>query len=370
MGQAERQTTYQWGRVGSGAVLALLGAGAMLARVDQLEAWPDFTGNAVFGLVGWGVPLLILKGVVLLLQLVVTGTIGKVAPPSQLGLIGLGLWVAGWGFIASGIRRTNLEAGPRSEASGAKLFPGLKGYKDFYWSTLLFYGGGILLAELALIFLQTALAGGVRVSSGGSAQAQAQGFSLSPPMAFTLSGTVACVIAFGAGFLGAARARRLSAPEATIGLVYFGVPVPLLLTLMGVVPELQMSFGYRLREVVYLASQLGDRAELGYWLGFFVLVLMMVLGITSGFVATGSGRLETRLGFELFVARRHVQVFRPRLLVGLAVVLLLGIIPPIIIYAIVRAAEAAVERTRIRTLGMQDPLKATAALNDWKSREQ
>ena len=51
-------------------------------------------------------------------------------------------------------------------------------------------------------------------------------------------------------------------------------------------------------------------------------------------------------------------------------VLLLGIIPPLIIYGIIRAVEAAVERTRIRELGLADPLAAAQALNKLKMREQ
>lgn len=369
MAQAERQTAYRWGQVGPGAVLAFAGACLLFSAIHRMSGWGDFGGNAALGLVGWGSPLLILKGVGLLLQLAVTGTLGKVPAPSQLAWMGGAAWILGWVLVAGGIRRVNTEEQPKSEAAGAKLFPQLVGYRDFYWSTLGAYGGGILFAELALIFLQTALAGGVRMGGPGS-QAAAEGFHLSPPVALAVSGTIACLIAFGAGFLGAARSRRLSVPEATLGLVYLGLPVPLLLTLMGYSAVLQQIFGYKLREVVYLASQLGDRAELGYWLGFAVLVLMMVLGITSGFVATGSGRLDTRTGFELFVSGRHVQVFRPRLLLGLAVILLLGVIPPLIIYAIIRAAEAAVERTRIRALGLQDPLRATQAMNEWKTREQ
>ncbi len=112
------------------------------------------------------------------------------------------------------------------------------------------------------------------------------------------------------------------------------------------------------------------RPELSYWLVFVLLVLMLVLGINSGFIAAGSGRVDLRLGFELFVARRHVAVFRPSLLLGTLAVLLFGIVPPLLIYGIVRAVEAAVERTRIRALGLTDPLAAAAALNKLKLREQ
>ena len=97
---------------------------------------------------------------------------------------------------------------------------------------------------------------------------------------------------------------------------------------------------------------------------------MLVLGITSGFVVTGSGALDLRTGFELFIAPRHVSIFRPRLLaLGSLVVLVTFIVPPLLIMAIVMAAERAVERTRIRALGMKDPLKATEALHAEKLRE-
>jgi lipoprotein-releasing system permease protein len=106
------------------------------------------------------------------------------------------------------------------------------------------------------------------------------------------------------------------------------------------VAALQAEFGPRLREVTYVASLIG-RPELAYWLVFALLVLMLVLGINSGFVAAGSGRIDLRAGFELFVARRHVEVFRPSLLLGTMAVLMLGIIPPLLIYGIVRSVEAA-----------------------------
>src|SRR5260370_2124301 len=144
-------------------------------------------------------------------------------------------------------------------------------------------------------------------------------------------------------------------------MVFFGLPIPIALTLLSTQAGLQLRFGYRLREVIYLASRIG-RPELGYWLVCVGLALMVTLGITAGFVATGSGKVDLRAGFELFVARRHAAVFRPRLLLGLLVVLLLGIVPPLIVFAMIRAAEAAVERTRIRSLGVLDPLKASEAL--------
>src|SRR5256885_11600987 len=53
-------------------------------------------------------------------------------------------------------------------------------------------------------------------------------------------------------------------------------------------------------------------------------------------------------GYELYIARRHVSIFRPGLLLGAFAVLIFGILPPLLIYGILRAAEAAEERTRVR----------------------
>ena len=176
-------------------------------------------------------------------------------------------------------------------------------------------------------------------------------------------------VAFLGGFVGASRSRKLSAPEATIAVLYLGVPLPALLSLLPSLPALDATLGPRFREVIYLANLLG-RPELGYWLIFSLLVLGLTLGILTGFVANASGRLDVRTGFELFVARRHVHVFRPRLLLGGLGVLLLGIIPPLIILGILRAADAVVERTRIRELGRRDPLAAARALHEAQEKSQ
>ncbi|MFP2933927.1 FtsX-like permease family protein, partial [Pyxidicoccus sp. 3LG] len=231
--------------------------------------------------------------------------------------------------------------------------------------------GGMLLAELTLILLQTVLSSGVPSTELGTPAAAnaGGGLSLPPTGAFAIALVVSAGVAFVCGFIGASRAQRLSLPEATIGVLYLGLPVPIILTLMERVPSLQLALGYRLREVTYVAGLLG-RPELAYWLVFTGLVLALVLGINTGFIAAGSGRVDLKLGFELFVARRHVAVFRPSLLLGALAVLMFGIIPPLLIYFIIRSAEAAVERTRIRALGLKDPLAAASDLNRLKLREQ
>ncbi len=50
---------------------------------------------------------------------------------------------------------------------------------------------------------------------------------------------VACGVAFISGAIGAARAQRLSLPEATIGVFYLGLPVPIVLSLMERIAALQ-----------------------------------------------------------------------------------------------------------------------------------
>lgn len=363
MVHAERRTVYRWGWLGSGIAVALVGLGLLAAGVAKAAAWGEVGGALAGALFGWSA----------LLQ---TGQALWAAASSPQGPAGLGgrellggagVWLLGWGLIARGVRREPLLDVTPSPAAGAVLFPRLERYRDFYWSTLGAYGGGILLAELALILLQTFLSSGGRWADASSAREA--GLRLAPTAAFVVAAGVASAIAFVSGFVGASRAQRLSVPEATIGVFYFGMPVPLVLTLMEQVPSLQLSFGHRLREVAYVAGLLG-RPEVGYWLVFIGLVLMLVLGINSGFIAAGSGRLDLRAGFELFVARRHVSVFRPSLVVGTLVVLLFGIIPPLVIYGVIIAAEMAVERTRIRALGLKDPLAAASALNRLKLREQ
>jgi lipoprotein-releasing system permease protein len=362
---AERQTVYRWGFVWSGAAVAALGAVLLGVAVSRSQAWGEVSSALGLVLMGWGSVLQTLNGLLL------TPVELRVNQPLPIGgsqalLFGTLAWLGGWGLIAAGIRRAPASAEGPSPAAGATLYPRLAGYRDFYWSTLAAFGGGILLAELVLILLQTLLSSGVQLESGQASESS--GLQLAPPWAFAVSLLVACGVAFISGAIGAARSRRLSLPEATIGVFYLGLPVPIVLSLMERTASLQ-SLSFRLREVSYVAGLIG-RPEMGYWLVFGLLVLMLVLGINSGFIAAGSGRVDLRLGFELFVARRHVAVFRPSLLLGTLAVLMFGIIPPLLIYGIVRAVEAAVERTRIRALGMKDPLAAAAALNRLKQHEQ
>jgi lipoprotein-releasing system permease protein len=341
----------QWVLRGAGLVLVLTGVVLAAVELSRSGAWGPVLVRLSLGAFGWGPLVGAVKGVLEARR--------AAAPSPALWLLGpaAAAWLVGWALVALGWAR-KVESGPeRTESVGGTLPAPLARWRDFHLGTLAAYGVGILGAELVLVLLQTALASASR------------GVGWGPPTAFGIALTAAAAVAFLGGFVGASRSRKLSAPEATIAVLYLGVPFPLLLSAIPLVPALDASLGPRLREVIYLANLIG-RPELGYWLVFSLLVLALTLGILTGFVANASGRLDVRTGFELFVAQRHVHVFRPRLLVGALVVLLLGIIPPLIVLGILRAADAAVERTRIRELGRRDPLAAAKALADAHQRSQ
>lgn len=363
---AERQTEYRWGLIGAGGALAVAGAILLGVALTRLNGWAPTVAGLGLGVFGFGSLLQLLQGLGLLPLLQALGL--TAARPGVDVLLGAGavVWLAGWGVVAAGLRHAPVEEGTVSPAAGAQLNARLAAERDFSFRTLLVYGGGILLAELAVVLLQTALSSGVQLRDAASRSGP---FSLPPVGAFLVALGVGLLVTLLAGALGAARARRMAAPEATLALLYFGLPLPLFFTLLHQVPALSVAFGARLREVTYVAGLLG-RPEIGYWLVYAGLALTLVLGITVGFVLAGSGRVDTRLGFEFFIARRHLEVFRGRFLLKLFGVLILGIIPPLVIYAVVRGAEAAVERNRIRLLGLKDPLQAAEALHRLKSREQ
>lgn len=383
-----------------GAVLVVLGLIELLVGLVRAELLEFSLGELLLGVVGWG-PFVVLpsagartaQGVdAAVSQLVELGAPKAFADGAWHLAAGALLWLVGWLFLAVTVRNPAAEPvlnaqtlprffgglrafasrltlgvvrAPAPEPITNGLHPRLAKYVDFHWGTLLAYGFGILLAELAFMRLYLAIVGKGTVQGGAVVD------GLSPVTAFLIAFFVGMFIAFSGGVAGAAHSRRLSTPEATLALLYFGLPVPLFLTLMHLMPSLMLSYGSGLRELVYLSSMLGEaRPELGYWLVTAAFALSFFLGINFGFVATSSGRLDLRGSYELFVATRHVSVFRPRLLLGAFGVLILGIIPPLIVYAIVSAAESVVEQMRIRRIGMKDPLAAAEALNHLKVKAQ
>lgn len=284
----------------------------------------------------------------------------EVASAQKVVGLGIALWVGGWVALAKSLQPDDAAAIVDSPAKGKPLFPRLANSRDFHWGTLAAYGFGLLFSELVFVGVYLALVG--KSSGTGSVTG-----GLAPVYAFLWAFIVALLASFSAGFLGAANAKRLSIPELTIAIIYFGVPVPLFMTLMHHVGWLMINIGYRLRELVYLSSLLGEnRPELGYWLVTAAVALFAFIGINLGFVATSSGKFDLRASYESFIASRHLAVFRPRLVIGVFAVLLLGSVLPLILLAIVVAAENAVNRTRIKKLGLVDPLRAAEALNQQK----
>jgi lipoprotein-releasing system permease protein len=339
-----------------------------LANANLLSvAGPDLLAL----LVGWGsaVDLLVGVGQAFAYDALVGGLRSGYAPGAFAGgtahlLVGLVCWAAGWGTFALTLKGPTGPTIERNTSTGP-LHPRHATFVDFHWGTLAAYGFGVLLAQLGFIGLYLVLVGRGSVQGGEVAD------GLSPVAAFVGAFAFAMAVAFAGGFLGAANSKRLSTPEATFALLYFGLPVPLVLTALHLNSWLMLHVGVRLREVTYLSSLLGEgRPELGYWLITAALALGLFLGINLGFVSTSSGRLDLRASYELFIAARHVSVFRWRLLLGVFAVLIFGIIPPLIIWAIIQAAESVVERTRVRRLGLVDPLAAAQAVHDLRAREQ
>lgn len=353
------------------SVLLLLGLVELLVGLVRADLLAFVLGEWSLALFGWGSALDALLGVGSVIghdQSV--ATVKAMTAPGSLALgqthliVGAVAWLAGWALLAFTFEKAAPPPEP-SPAFGKPLHPRLANFIDFHWGTLAAFGFGIFLAEVAFIGVYLAVVG------KGSVQGGVVQGGLSPVSAFVLSFALAMALAFVGGFIGAANSKRLSTPEATLAVLYFGLPIPAVLTTMHFVPDLMLKLGYRLREIVYLASLLGEnQPALGYWLITIALFLAMFIGISLGFVSTSSGRLDLRLSYELFIAARHVSVFRPRLLLGVFGVLIFGIIPPLVLWAIINAAEKVVERTRIKRLGQKDPLIAAEALNKAKLKEQ
>jgi lipoprotein-releasing system permease protein len=344
----------RWALRSFGALLVLGGAAALWVAVQKTGAAESLVSALAALAPGWGSLAQAAAG---LFRATHPGPTVALLLPWKWLLAGGAAWASGFLVLAFSIQRVRVVDEAPSAAARAPLYPPLVAWRDFSPGTFAAYAAAILGSELVLVLLQTWLASGSR------------GLGMAPSAAFVLSLLAGVLVAFTGGALGASRARRLAAPEATIAVLYLGTPLPLLLTLLPAFPRLGLWVGVRMREVVYLAELIG-RPEIAYWLTFTLLVLALALGILSGFVAGGSGTLDLRAGFELFVSTRHVQVFRPRLLLGAFLVLLLGVVPPLLVLAVLRAADAAVERTRIRALGLKDPMLAAAAQRAWAEKAQ
>jgi lipoprotein-releasing system permease protein len=242
-----------------GAALVLTGIVLAALEVSRAGAWGPVLARLGLGAFGWGPLVGAVKGLV-------EARRGAVVPQA-LWLLGpaAAAWLVGWALVAAGsLSRTTPEP-VTAEAAGTAHTSPLATWRDFHLGTLAAYGLGILGAELVLVLVQTALASASRGVGWGA------------PAAFGVALTLAAVVAFLGGFVGAARSRKLSAPEATIAVLYLGVPLPALLSVLPTLPALDATLGPRFREIIYLANLLG-RPELGYWLTFSLLVLGLTLG--------------------------------------------------------------------------------------------
>lgn len=358
-------------KIALASVLMLLGFIGLIVGLVRAELIQFVVGEWSLALFGWGhfVGGLTGAGSVVgfdstVAMIKANATPGALAQGQTALWLGVVSWIAGWAVLAFTFERPVAAKEP-TPAFGKPLHPRLANFVDLHWGTLAGFGFGIFLAEALFVGVYLGVVG------KGSVQGGVVQGGLSPVSAFLVAFAVALLVAFAGGFLGAANSKRLSTPEATLALLYFGLPVPIALTVMHLVPDLMLKVGYRLRELIYLSSLLGEnQPALGYWLVTVALFLTLFIGISFGFVSTSSGRLDLRLSYELFIATRHVSVLRPGLLGSVFLTLILGVVPALVLWAIVSAAEKAVERTRVKRLGQKDPLLAAEALNEAKRKEQ
>ena len=174
MQSAERQTIYRWGFVWSGVLVAAAGFVLLGVSISRTGAWGEVASALGLSVMGWGSLLQALNALSLTpAQLALEQPLA--VGGSRYLVAGVLAWLAGWGLMAAGIRRAPATTAGPSPAAGAPLYPRLAGYRDFYWSTLGAYGGGVLLAEMVLILLQTLLSSGVQLAEAGRRR------SLGPP---------------------------------------------------------------------------------------------------------------------------------------------------------------------------------------------
>ncbi|HSP20560.1 MAG TPA: hypothetical protein VLQ79_13645 [Myxococcaceae bacterium] len=207
-------TRARWVLRGLGGALVLTAVVLAAVVLGRTGAWEPVLGRLALGAFGWGPLVGAVSG---MLEARRAG-----APGASLVLLGpaAAAWLVGWALVALGSARTPDAVPTAAEAPGTAQSAPLAGWQDFHLSTLVAYGVGILGAELGLVLVQTTLASASR------------GIGWGPPAAFGVALTLAAGVAFAGGFIGAARSRKLSAPEATIAVLYLGVPLPALLTVL------------------------------------------------------------------------------------------------------------------------------------------
>lgn len=151
--------------------------------------------------------------------------------------------------------------------------------------------------------------------------------SMAPERALILSGAAAVALAFGFGALAAVKSRRLGFWETSaVGIAF----VVLALATLG--RQLMNPFGTylspALTDIAYLANLFGNTmggpiggvalAAVALWLSSFI-------GGSIGFLLGGSGRLDLRFGYEMFIARNHLRLRRRSATMLMTVISICGV---------------------------------------------
>ena len=151
--------------------------------------------------------------------------------------------------------------------------------------------------------------------------------SMAPERALVLSGAAAVALAFGFGALAAVKSRRLGFWETSaVGFAF----VVLALATLG--RQLMNPFGTylspALTDIAYLANLFGNTmggpiggvalAAVALWLSSFI-------GGSIGFLLGGSGRLDLRFGYEMFIARNHLRLRRRSATMLMTVISICGV---------------------------------------------
>jgi len=150
---------------------------------------------------------------------------------------------------------------------------------------------------------------------------------MAPERALILSGAAAVALAFGFGALAAVKSRRLGFWETSaVGIAF----VVLALATLG--RQLMNPFGTylspALTDIAYLANLFGNTmggpiggvalAAVALWLSSFI-------GGSIGFLLGGSGRLDLRFGYEMFIARNHLRLRRRSATMLMTVISICGV---------------------------------------------
>ena len=145
-------------------------------------------------------------------------------------------WLAGWGLIAAGHpARPGVRARGRARRPARRCTRGWRATGTSTGARWAPTAAASSSRSWLLILLQTFLSSGVARSELGAAHGRRAVAAATG--AFAISLIVACARGLRRpASSGASRAQRLAMPEATIGVIYLGLPVPILLTLMERVP--------------------------------------------------------------------------------------------------------------------------------------